>query len=168
MARICGSLNLLVFIKISSIIKPEKILLLKPVNRRGDYRPTDANDVSINSQSSQILARRRIEVALPTERIHFEVSSGRLRGQRMKPNRFTDEQIIGILKVHEAGTPGWAAGTAPHCNPPLPPRILAVTLEPSQWFHLAICLPTATMVIRAALKMATFGIESRFIAYNHS
>jgi hypothetical protein len=39
MARICGSLNLLVFIKISSIIKPEKILLLKPVIRRGDYRP---------------------------------------------------------------------------------------------------------------------------------
>jgi hypothetical protein len=37
MARICGSVNLLVFIKISSIIKPEKILLLKPVNRRGDY-----------------------------------------------------------------------------------------------------------------------------------
>jgi hypothetical protein len=32
MARIWGSLNLLVFIKISSIIKPEKILLLKPVN----------------------------------------------------------------------------------------------------------------------------------------
>nr|WP_244481536.1 hypothetical protein [Rhizobium sp. Root1203] len=32
-----GSLNLLVFIKISSIIKPEKILLLKPVNLRGDY-----------------------------------------------------------------------------------------------------------------------------------
>ncbi|NKK45349.1 hypothetical protein GFL28_25540, partial [Rhizobium leguminosarum bv. viciae] len=26
-----------VFIKISSIIKPEKILLLKPVNLRGDY-----------------------------------------------------------------------------------------------------------------------------------
>ncbi|AVC48657.1 hypothetical protein RLV_3493 [Rhizobium leguminosarum bv. viciae] len=38
MARIWGSLNLLVFIKISSIIKPEKILLLKPVNYRGDYR----------------------------------------------------------------------------------------------------------------------------------
>jgi putative transposase len=37
MARIWGSLNLLVFIKISSIIKPEKILLLKPVNSRGDY-----------------------------------------------------------------------------------------------------------------------------------
>ncbi len=37
MAIICGSLNLLVFIKISSIIKPEKILLLKPVNWRGDY-----------------------------------------------------------------------------------------------------------------------------------
>ncbi|KQY11176.1 hypothetical protein ASD31_17410, partial [Rhizobium sp. Root482] len=33
-----GSLNLLVFIKISSFIKPEKILLLKPVNLRGDYR----------------------------------------------------------------------------------------------------------------------------------
>ncbi|MEQ9021144.1 MAG: hypothetical protein RLN82_00100, partial [Pseudomonadales bacterium] len=28
---------LLVFIEISSIIKPEKILLLKPVNLRGDY-----------------------------------------------------------------------------------------------------------------------------------
>jgi hypothetical protein len=38
MARIWGSLNLLVFIKISSIIKPEKILLLKPVILRGDYR----------------------------------------------------------------------------------------------------------------------------------
>lgn len=37
MAIICGSLNLLVFIKISSIIKPEKILLLKPINWRGDY-----------------------------------------------------------------------------------------------------------------------------------
>ena len=35
MARICGSLNLLVFIKISSFIKPEKILLLKPVICRG-------------------------------------------------------------------------------------------------------------------------------------
>lgn len=35
MARICGSVNLLVLIKISSIIKPEKILLLKPVNCRG-------------------------------------------------------------------------------------------------------------------------------------
>ncbi|KQY20069.1 hypothetical protein [Rhizobium sp. Root482] len=33
-----GSLNLLVFIKISSFIKPEKILLLKPVNLRGDYQ----------------------------------------------------------------------------------------------------------------------------------
>ncbi|MGF6178869.1 hypothetical protein ABIE33_007189, partial [Ensifer sp. 4252] len=33
------SLNLLVFIKISSIIKPEKILLLKSVIRRGDYHP---------------------------------------------------------------------------------------------------------------------------------
>ncbi|TBZ01050.1 hypothetical protein E0H49_15585, partial [Rhizobium leguminosarum bv. viciae] len=28
----------LVFIKISSIIKPEKILLLKPINWRGDYQ----------------------------------------------------------------------------------------------------------------------------------
>ncbi|NRF08257.1 hypothetical protein FOB27_06875 [Rhizobium pusense] len=40
MARICGSLNLLVFIKISSFIKPEKILLLKPVICRGDYHPS--------------------------------------------------------------------------------------------------------------------------------
>ncbi len=40
MARIWGSLNLLVFIKISSFIKPEKILLLKPVNWWGDYPQT--------------------------------------------------------------------------------------------------------------------------------
>jgi hypothetical protein len=43
MAIICGSLNLLVFIKISSIIKPEKILLLKPINWRGDYHVSFAS-----------------------------------------------------------------------------------------------------------------------------
>jgi hypothetical protein len=38
MARICGSLNLLVFIEISSIIKPEKIPLLKPLNGGEGYQ----------------------------------------------------------------------------------------------------------------------------------
>lgn len=37
MAIICGSLNLPVFIKIYPIIEPEKILLLQPVDWRGDY-----------------------------------------------------------------------------------------------------------------------------------
>lgn len=37
MARICGSVNLLVFFKISSITKLKKILLLKPDKLRGDY-----------------------------------------------------------------------------------------------------------------------------------
>ena len=52
MAIICGSLNLLVFIKISSIIKPEKILLLKPINWRGDYPVTDCISYLLDAKSS--------------------------------------------------------------------------------------------------------------------
>jgi hypothetical protein len=40
MAIICGSVNLLVFIKISSITWYEKILLLNPIIFWGDYHIT--------------------------------------------------------------------------------------------------------------------------------
>ncbi|EPE93618.1 hypothetical protein RGCCGE502_34706 (plasmid) [Rhizobium grahamii CCGE 502] len=49
-----GSLNLLVFIKISSAIKPEKILLLKPVNSRGDYQPGRVLDAWAEPRSRRI------------------------------------------------------------------------------------------------------------------
>ena len=39
--RICGSEYLLGFINISSFIKPEKILRIKPIIFRGDYQFAD-------------------------------------------------------------------------------------------------------------------------------
>ena len=48
MARIWGLLNLLVFIEISSIIRPEKILLLKPVICWGDY-PSAGRSVALDN-----------------------------------------------------------------------------------------------------------------------
>lgn len=44
-------------------------------------------------------------MTLPVETIHFEVSAGPLRGPENKRNRFTDEQIIGILGATRRGTP---------------------------------------------------------------
>jgi hypothetical protein len=42
----------------------------------------------------------------PVGMIHVGVSLAHQEDQRMKHNRFTDEQIIGILREHEAGPPG--------------------------------------------------------------
>jgi hypothetical protein len=102
MAIICGSLNLLVFIKISSIIKPEKILLLKPVNCRGDYHPLFEQNQKLKNEFSRTGSHGDfVHMATMSEGMFFELhKQGRMDTSEDIRKVINDSNYAGI-KVND-------------------------------------------------------------------